>query len=127
MIYGFYHQICVFLYSIHLQDDQIYKFSIIIANLFRSATSFTDSRNLNGVRTVHRKALLETLANELPIDAICYSSKLSRMETYTHKDSSIPILFMEDGTIIKAKDSFNTLMTHSYPAIPSSSPTKMNE
>ncbi|KAK9096344.1 hypothetical protein Sjap_021841 [Stephania japonica] len=62
-----------------------------------------DKRNVNGARTVHRKALLETLAGELPSNAIRYSSKLSRIETRTHGDSSMPILYMEDGTIIKAK------------------------
>ncbi|KAK9096346.1 hypothetical protein Sjap_021843 [Stephania japonica] len=62
-----------------------------------------DERNVKGARTVHRKALLETLAGELTSDAIRYSTKLSSIETCTQGDSSMSILHMEDGSIIKAK------------------------
>ncbi|KAF8364720.1 hypothetical protein HHK36_033304 [Tetracentron sinense] len=57
----------------------------------------------DGPRTVHRRALLEALAEELPIDTIRFSSKPISIETHTEEGSSITILRMEDGTIIKAK------------------------
>ncbi|KAK9162605.1 hypothetical protein Syun_003507 [Stephania yunnanensis] len=68
-----------------------------------SYNSVLDERNANGARTVHRKALLETLAGELPSDAIHYSTKLSFIETRTQGDSSMSIIHVEDGSIIKAK------------------------
>lgn len=61
-------------------------------------------RNGGGPRTVHRKALLEALAEELPIDKIRYSSKLSSIESQKQDDgSSIAILHMDDNTTIKTK------------------------
>ncbi|KAF8404437.1 hypothetical protein HHK36_009322 [Tetracentron sinense] len=57
----------------------------------------------DGPRTVHRRALLEALAEELPIDTIRFSSKPISIETHTDEGSSITILRMEDGNIIKAK------------------------
>ncbi|KAK9949995.1 hypothetical protein M0R45_005502 [Rubus argutus] len=56
-----------------------------------------------GPRSVHRKALLEALADELPIHSIRFSSKISAIETQQHEDSSIAIVHMENGTVIKAK------------------------
>ncbi|KAF8404438.1 hypothetical protein HHK36_009323 [Tetracentron sinense] len=57
----------------------------------------------DGPRTVHRRTLLEALVEELPIDTIRFSSKAISIETHTEEGSSITILRMEDGTIIKAK------------------------
>jgi hypothetical protein len=56
------------------------------------------------VRAVHRKALLEALAEELPPDTIRFSSKLASISSDTLEDSSkATFLHLEDGTIIKAK------------------------
>ncbi|OVA03326.1 Monooxygenase [Macleaya cordata] len=60
-----------------------------------------------GPRAVHRRALLESLIEELPTDTIRYSSKLHSIETTTHKHheaaSSDVILHLEDGTSIQTK------------------------
>ncbi|XXG64667.1 hypothetical protein AAC387_Pa05g2557 [Persea americana] len=56
-----------------------------------------------GVRTVHRKALLQALAQELPPETILFSSKLASITTKAHQDSSLAVLYLEDGTIINAK------------------------
>ncbi|KAL6223135.1 hypothetical protein ACLB2K_006525 [Fragaria x ananassa] len=56
-----------------------------------------------GPRSVHRKALLEALAGELPVHSIRFSSKISAIDTQQHEGSSIAIVHMENGTIIKAK------------------------
>ncbi|XP_050372678.1 monooxygenase 2-like [Argentina anserina] len=56
-----------------------------------------------GPRSVHRKALLEALAEELPVHSIRFSSKISGIETQQHEGSSIAIVHMENGTVIKAK------------------------
>ncbi|XXG64671.1 hypothetical protein AAC387_Pa05g2558 [Persea americana] len=56
-----------------------------------------------GVRSVHRKVLLEALAEELPPETILFSSKLASITTKVHQDSSLAVLHMEDGTIINAK------------------------
>jgi hypothetical protein len=56
------------------------------------------------VRSVHRKVLLETLAEELPPDTIRFSSKLISIESETLEDSSkAALLHLEDGTVMKAK------------------------
>ncbi|KAF8404435.1 hypothetical protein HHK36_009320 [Tetracentron sinense] len=61
-------------------------------------------RTGKGLRSVHRRALVEALAEELPPGMIRFSSKLVSIETQTLEDSSpIAILHMEDGTIIKAE------------------------
>ncbi|KAK3411521.1 hypothetical protein EUGRSUZ_I00273 [Eucalyptus grandis] len=54
-------------------------------------------------RTVHRKILLEALAEELPPNTIRFSSKLTSIDTLVEQGSSICILALEDGTIIKSK------------------------
>jgi hypothetical protein len=47
---------------------------------------------------------LEALAEELPIDTIRFSSKLTSIKTQAQKGSSHVVLIeMEDGTTIKAK------------------------
>ncbi|KAM5577663.1 hypothetical protein ABKV19_008154 [Rosa sericea] len=56
-----------------------------------------------GPRSVHRKALLEALADELSVHSIRFSSKISAIETQQHEGSSIAIVHMENGTVIKAK------------------------
>ncbi|XP_062007240.1 monooxygenase 2-like [Rosa rugosa] len=56
-----------------------------------------------GPRSVHRKALLEALADELPVHSIRFSSKISAIETQQPEGSSIAIVHMENGTVIKAK------------------------
>ncbi|KAF8012001.1 hypothetical protein BT93_I0199 [Corymbia citriodora subsp. variegata] len=54
-------------------------------------------------RAVNRKVLLEVLAEELPPNTIRFSSKLTSIETVMEEGSSICILALEDGTIIKSK------------------------
>ncbi|CAK7337559.1 unnamed protein product [Dovyalis caffra] len=57
-----------------------------------------------GVRTIHRKALLEALAEELPADSIRFSSKLAAIENQEQGgDASIVVVYLEDGTTIKSK------------------------
>ncbi|XP_077228805.1 monooxygenase 2-like [Tasmannia lanceolata] len=56
-----------------------------------------------GVRAVHRKALLEALAEELPSGTIRFSSKLASVKTQTLEGSPNAVLHMEDDTTIKAK------------------------
>ncbi|XP_078151290.1 monooxygenase 3-like [Carex rostrata] len=63
-----------------------------------------ENREDTGVITVHRKALLETLAEELLPDTIRFSSKLISIKSETLEDSSkATLLHLEDGTVIKAK------------------------
>ncbi|GMN33332.1 hypothetical protein TIFTF001_004094 [Ficus carica] len=52
---------------------------------------------------LHRKALLEALADELPANSIRFSSKINKIETITHEGCSIAVVHMEDGSVIKAK------------------------
>ncbi|XP_065869676.1 monooxygenase 2-like isoform X2 [Euphorbia lathyris] len=54
-------------------------------------------------RGVHRKALLEALAEELPADSIRFSSKLSAIEIQEHGGASLAVLSLKDGTTIKSK------------------------
>ncbi|KAK9286187.1 hypothetical protein L1049_014570 [Liquidambar formosana] len=63
----------------------------------------TNSDSGNGLRCVHRRALLEALAEELPKDTIRFFSKLSSIETQAQEGSSVAIIRLEDGAIIKAK------------------------
>ncbi|KAL5703633.1 hypothetical protein ACHQM5_022161 [Ranunculus cassubicifolius] len=56
-----------------------------------------------GFRTVHRSALLEALAEELPGDTIRFSSKLNSIETVKRDGMSFVLLSLEDGTILRAK------------------------
>ncbi|KAG2716386.1 hypothetical protein I3760_03G123800 [Carya illinoinensis] len=60
-------------------------------------------RGQHGLSVVHRKALLEALAEEVPIDSIRFSSKLKSIENLTQEGSSFAIIHMEDGASIKAK------------------------
>lgn len=52
---------------------------------------------------VHRKTLLQTLADELPPDTIRFSSKLISVESQAEHRCPISVLRLEDSTIIKAK------------------------
>ncbi|GMY11182.1 FAD-dependent urate hydroxylase [Fagus crenata] len=66
--------------------------------------SFTRADRSGAVlRVVHRKTLLEALAEELPIDTIRFSSKLTSIRTQGQEGSSIALIDMEDGTTIRAK------------------------
>ncbi|KAG6793180.1 hypothetical protein POTOM_002373 [Populus tomentosa] len=57
-----------------------------------------------GPRAVHRKALLEALAEELPTDSIRFSSKLAAIESQEQGGgASIAVVHLEDGTVIKSK------------------------
>ncbi|KAF5480684.1 hypothetical protein F2P56_001415 [Juglans regia] len=71
-----------------------------IQEAYFPANSF---KGQHGVRVVHRKALLEALAEEVPIDSIRFSSKLKSIENQTQEGSSFAIIHMEDGASIKAK------------------------
>ncbi|KAK1264015.1 hypothetical protein QJS04_geneDACA024970 [Acorus gramineus] len=55
------------------------------------------------VRAVHRKVLLEALAEELPSDAVRFSSKLESIKDEIIDGSSISTLRFEDGSTIRAK------------------------
>ncbi|KAI3932393.1 hypothetical protein MKW92_026953 [Papaver armeniacum] len=59
-----------------------------------------------GPRSVHRRALLEALLEELPADTIRYSSRLQsieKIETRNNADSFGVIVHLEDGTTINTK------------------------
>ncbi|RZC44170.1 hypothetical protein C5167_037121 [Papaver somniferum] len=59
-----------------------------------------------GPRSVHRRALLEALSEELPTDTVRYSSRLRSIEkTKTHNDADSFGVFvhLEDGTTINTK------------------------
>lgn len=61
-------------------------------------------REGRGIRAVHRKALLEALAEELPPHTIRFSSKLASIRSEVKDNSSeVTALCLEDGAIIKAK------------------------
>ncbi|XP_078158879.1 monooxygenase 2-like [Carex rostrata] len=81
----------------------------LVTNLETGATlefdfGGTKDREDTAVRTVHRKALLQALAEELPPDTIRFSSKLISINSETLEDSSTAtFLHLEDGTVIKAK------------------------
>ncbi|PSS21561.1 FAD-dependent urate hydroxylase [Actinidia chinensis var. chinensis] len=60
-------------------------------------------RSGRGPRVVHRKALLEALAEELPINTIRFSSKLTSIEAQSKQSSSLVTLRLEDGTQLTAK------------------------
>ncbi|KAF5957852.1 hypothetical protein HYC85_005077 [Camellia sinensis] len=56
-----------------------------------------------GTRVVHRKALLEALAEELSTDTIRFNSNLTSIEAQNQDDSSIVVVRLHDGTEIKTK------------------------
>ncbi|KAH7671245.1 Kynurenine 3-monooxygenase and related flavoprotein monooxygenases protein [Dioscorea alata] len=63
-------------------------------------TSFVDSGDME-VRSVHRKVLLETLANELPPNTIKFSTNITSIKRNQGQD--ITVLHLEDGSVIKTK------------------------
>ncbi|KAJ6817297.1 uncharacterized protein M6B38_412135 [Iris pallida] len=77
------------------------------------STSFSKNRGAGGgtgagVRAVHRKMLLEALAEELRPATIRFSSKvasikISQEEEDHPKDSSTITLHLEDGAVIRTK------------------------
>ncbi|KAJ4715439.1 FAD-dependent urate hydroxylase [Melia azedarach] len=79
----------------------------LITNIRTGATqeiSFVTTTGIeSGPRSVHRRTLLEALADELPINTIHFSAKVSAIETETLEGSSIAVIHLGDGTIIKAK------------------------
>ncbi|XP_043719191.1 monooxygenase 2-like [Telopea speciosissima] len=83
----------------------------VVTNVANGATqevSYTGVQRIQGKqnehRMVHRKALLEALAEELPLGTIRFSSKLISIHTHiTNEGFSIATLQLDDGTIIKAK------------------------
>ncbi|XP_031284290.1 uncharacterized protein LOC116143013 [Pistacia vera] len=57
--------------------------------------------DLSEPRTIKQKTLLKVLVDELPIDSIRFSSNVAAIETQTQEGSSIAILYLDDGTIVK--------------------------
>lgn len=58
------------------------------------------------VRAVERRILLETLANQLPADAISFSSRLA---TITRTETGETLLQLDDGTRLLAKVAYSTV------------------
>ncbi|KAI3936197.1 hypothetical protein MKW92_039626 [Papaver armeniacum] len=56
-----------------------------------------------GLRTVHRRALLEALLEELPTDTVRFSSKLISIEKTKTRQGDDVIIHLEDGTTIHTK------------------------
>ncbi|XP_011046338.1 PREDICTED: zeaxanthin epoxidase, chloroplastic-like [Populus euphratica] len=57
-----------------------------------------------GIRTLHRKVLLEALAEELATDSIRFSSKLVAIQSLEQGgDASMAAVHLEDGTTVKSK------------------------
>ncbi|KAK1300867.1 hypothetical protein QJS10_CPB13g01357 [Acorus calamus] len=56
-----------------------------------------------GIRAVHRKVLLQALAEELPSDAVRFSSRLESIKEQIIDRSSVYTLQFEDGSTIRAK------------------------
>ncbi|XP_031400137.1 monooxygenase 2-like isoform X2 [Punica granatum] len=56
-----------------------------------------------GPKLVHRKTLLQALADELDPDTIRFSRKLTSIESQVKDGHRISVLGLEDGTIIRAK------------------------
>eukprot|EP00258_Populus_trichocarpa_P031465 XP_024447484.1 monooxygenase 3 [Populus trichocarpa] len=57
-----------------------------------------------GIRTLHRKVLLEALAEELATDSIRFSSRLVAFQSLEQGgDASMAAVHLEDGTTIKSK------------------------
>ena len=71
-------------------------------------------RNGHEHRIVHRKALLEALAEELPMETVRYSSKLKSVVNQVEEGSSYAIIHMENGVSIKAKVNRNYIWPAQY-------------
>ena len=66
---------------------------------------------MDRLRSIHHRALLEALAQELPADAIRFSSKIASIETDEH--GSV-LLCLDDGTTIKSKVLICSLGLYTY-------------
>ncbi|KAE7998243.1 hypothetical protein FH972_002808 [Carpinus fangiana] len=69
------------------------------------------------LRVVHRKALLEALAEELPMETIRFSSNLTSITNQAQEGSSphVALIKMEDGTTINAKPMGGAWVGHVSP------------
>lgn len=80
-----------------------------VTNLETGATQvfrFAGNKNKDEevrLRAVHRKALLEALAEELPPGTIRFSSKLVAIDTERSAGDETVVLRLDDGTVIRAK------------------------
>ncbi|XP_015581418.1 monooxygenase 2 isoform X2 [Ricinus communis] len=54
-------------------------------------------------RSVHRRALLEALAQELPPDSVKFSAKITTIDVQEQNGASSAVVCLEDGTTIKSK------------------------
>ena len=69
------------------------------------------------VRTLHRKVLLEALAEELATDSIRFSSRLVAFQSLEQGgDASMAAVHLEDGTTIKSKVLIGCDGVHSFVA-----------
>ncbi|KAG2716388.1 hypothetical protein I3843_03G126000 [Carya illinoinensis] len=68
-------------------------------------------------RVIHRKALLEALAEELPVDNIRFSSKLKSIGNQAQNGSSLAIIHLADVASIKAKALVGCDGVHSMVAV----------
>ena len=50
------------------------------------------------------------LAEELATDSIRFSCKITAIDTQEHEGSSVAVVHMEDGTVIKAKVTLSKLL-----------------
>lgn len=55
------------------------------------------------MRLVLRQTLLEAMAEELPSEAIRFSSKVASIKSHTVNGSLFPVVHLQDATTIKAK------------------------
>ncbi|XP_058088759.1 monooxygenase 2-like [Magnolia sinica] len=90
--------------SIHPPFHAVSITSVATGTLKRVSYSGTLDRGSMGTRSVHRKALLEALAKELPPGTIRFSSKLASISSNeTLQDSPTYVLHMDDDTVVKTK------------------------
>ncbi|KAF8011892.1 hypothetical protein BT93_I0123 [Corymbia citriodora subsp. variegata] len=71
--------------------------------IIREVQFASDDWNGGKLRVVHRKVLLEVLAEELPPNTIRFSSKITSLKTQIEHGSSTCIISLDDGTTIKSK------------------------
>uniref|UniRef100_A0A803PCG8 FAD-binding domain-containing protein n=2 Tax=Cannabis sativa TaxID=3483 RepID=A0A803PCG8_CANSA len=76
---------------------------IYVTNVSTGAIQMIPLMTSNRPITLHRKALLKALAEELPTDSIRFNCKITAIETQEHEGSSIVVVHLEDETVIKAK------------------------
>jgi hypothetical protein len=72
-------------------------------------------------RTIHRKALLQVLAEELPPGSIRFSSKLVSVDTEPaagEESSETAVVRLDDGTVVRAKvQHWNELLAQQRPCV----------